>query len=494
MRYLLVAGALAATIGSQTAFAASSAIVSQTAAARHGLTRAWFAQARMDSSLGKVESMVLDSGVLFIQSNRAMVQAIDAETGETLWARIVGRPDYPTLTPGPSKDTLAVINGSRLYVVNRHNGDLLYETQVDGAPGAGAGVSEKRAYVPMVTGMIMAYTLEPTTDPLKELGKIGAPQTAEQKEEAEENRRENLRLSQETIPPLACASEGRISTPPRVTFQSAEEEFVAWATDKGFMYVGRIDRRAEDMLELKYRLKTAARIAARPTYRPPDPNRPGDAGLIFVASEDGFVHAVDARLGRATWRFSTGEPVIEPTALVDDQLFVANQLGGMYCLEAATGEQLWFAPRVTQFVAASKDRVYAADKLGRIEVLYRPTGQRLDLVDVGRQAVRLTNMQTDRIYLATENGLIQCLRETEQSEPLVYNQPEIQPAVPAAAEPAAAPGPAAPAVANPFGNAAPVPPAAPGQPPARPAGGAAPPPAKPAQPNDPFGGGANPFE
>ena len=39
-------------------------------------------------------------------------------------------------------------------------------------PGAGPALSGNHAYVPMVNGMVLAYRLEPLTDPLKELGKI----------------------------------------------------------------------------------------------------------------------------------------------------------------------------------------------------------------------------------------------------------------------------------------------------------------------------------
>ena len=56
-----------------------------------------------------------------------MVQAVDAETGAVLWAKQIGRPDHPSMPLGVGGDMLAVVNGSRLYVANRHNGDILYE-------------------------------------------------------------------------------------------------------------------------------------------------------------------------------------------------------------------------------------------------------------------------------------------------------------------------------------------------------------------------------
>lgn len=403
-----------------------SAIIPETTAVRYGLTRPWFTQIQLDRGRARVRHVVLHEGTLYVQTNRAMVHAIDAETGETLWAKQVGRPNHPSMTPGLSRDLLAIINGSRLYVCNRYNGDLLYEVQVDGAPGAGAAVSKKRAYVPMVNGMVMAYRLEPLTDPLAELGKIKKDPTEKQIAAADETRREDLRLRQEYIPPLACRSLGKALVQPLVTSQTAGEEFVVWPTDRGYLNIGRIDLRQEDRFAIKYRLETDAEIAARPTYLPPDPKNPAESGVIYGASRDGFVHAIEERSGESLWRFSTGEPILQPAVVIDQRVYVATQPGGMYCLDASRdvqldpqkGRELWWAPQIRQFVAASKQRVYAADRLGRILILNAKTGARLDTIPATALTIKLINSETDRLYLATDTGLIQCLHEVELSEPI----------------------------------------------------------------------------
>ncbi len=482
-------------------------IIPEPMARRHGLSRAWFTQVLVDRARGRLKHMVLDRGTLFAQTDQATVHAIDAQTGETLWSRRIGRPDHPSLTPGLGKDMVAIVNGSRLYVANRHNGDILFELEVNGAPGAGAAVSQKRAYVPMTSGMIMAYRLESLTDPLKELGKVPeGPPTAEEAEAAEERRRENLRLRQEYIPPLACRSLGRAMIQPLVALQTEEEEFISWATDRGHLYIGRIDRRMEDRFELRYRLETDANIAARPTYLPPDPKDPGASGLLFVTSESGFVYAVVDKTGEVAWRFPTAEPILQPPVLIEDRIYVATQLGGMYCLDARLGADLWYAPQIGQFVAASPERVYAVDTLGRLVALYAKTGARLDtLWSVDALPVRLANMETDRIYLATETGLVQCLHESQLVEPQYHNlavqaapveQEGMQPPPPGPAQPAEPqPGPG-PQPGDPF---APQPGAGP-QPgdPFAPPPGAAPAPAPGLGPGeggaapDPLGGAAAP--
>jgi len=395
-----------------------SAIIPEPEANRHGLTRPWFTQIQLDRSRARVRHVVLYDGILYVQTDRAMVHALDAETGNTLWARMIGRPDHPSMTPGLGQDLLAVVNGSRLYVVNRYNGDLLYEVQVGGAPGAGAAVSKTRAYVPMVDGMVMAYRLTPLTDPEKELGFAKKTPTEKEKAQAEEDRRENLRLSQEYSPPLSCRSFGKALIQPLVTSQIKGEEFVAWPTDRGFLNIAKIDLSREDVFAIKYRLETDAEIVARPTYLPPDPDKEAASGLIFGASRDGFVHAIDQRHGQSVWRFSAGEPINQPAVVIERRVYATTQLGGMFCLDAETGSEIWWAPHLMQFVAASKDRVYGADRLGRILVLRADTGARLDTLDAGASPIKLINSQTDRIYLASETGLVQCLHELELSEPI----------------------------------------------------------------------------
>ena len=174
------------------------------------------------------------------------------------------------------------------------------------------------------------------------------------------------------------------------------------------------------MLSVAYRMELAKGVVMRPAYSPPDARIGGDSGVLFAASNDGFVHAIYERSGDSMWRFSAGGPIVAAPTLVDTSLYVSLQLGGLYCIDAKDGTQRWFAPGIVQFVAASKERVYAVDKFGRLQILNAKTGARLDNLPIPRLPIRVANNQTDRIYLASETGLVQCLREVEAVKPLVY--------------------------------------------------------------------------
>ncbi|MCE5303023.1 MAG: PQQ-binding-like beta-propeller repeat protein [Planctomycetaceae bacterium] len=415
--------------------AAERELISEPTAARHGLTRPWFTQAQLDQGRGRLRAMVLSGGVLYVQTDGAVFEAIDAETGRMLWRKQVGRRDRLTMPPGVGHDVLAVLNGSHMYVLNRMTGEMLYDKEVGGAPSAAPGVSDTRVYVPLTSGRVEAYRWAPPPQAAPDANEKADEKTDKKKGKdsgdddflkkalnAEEQRRNELEQRARWVPPLFCQSSKPVLTQPRITRQNADEEYSVWSTDRGLLNITRIDRKAEDLLALAYRLETKAPVVGRPAYLPPDPKIKGDSGLILAASRDGFVHVIRQKDGRLAWRFSTGDPVLEPPVVVDLRVYVCTQLGGMYCLAANDGRVAWFAPRAVQLVAVSKTKVYAADRTGRLLVLDGATGKLLDTLPTIGLPLKLRNDETDRIYLADDLGLIQCLHEPEQHEPILHGK------------------------------------------------------------------------
>ena len=133
-RFLMPAALMAACCLCNPLWAQRSQIITEAAAARHGLVRPWFTQVELDQTHGRLTDLVLYEGTLYAQTDSAVIHAIDAETGKTLWSKQVGRPGHPSVTPCASHDLLATFNGSRLYVVNRFNGDILLDREIDGRP------------------------------------------------------------------------------------------------------------------------------------------------------------------------------------------------------------------------------------------------------------------------------------------------------------------------------------------------------------------------
>ena len=303
---------------------------------------------------------------LFVQSERGSVHAFDAETGKSLWARSVGRHDYPTSAVGANDDYAAVVNGTMLYVYDRNSGQLAWERKVGGAPSAGPALSKDYVYVPMANGRVEGY-----------------------------------KLAAHREPAWAYKSHGQVFVQPTVTPLS-----VTWPTSEGHLYISRANEPA-----VRFRLETRDTIVAPPAYKAP---------TIFAASRSGYVYAMHELSGTIRWRFATGAPINERPVAVRDVLYVCPEHGGMFCLTLDIGKQVWWTPRATRFVAASEHRVYAVDESGSLLVLDGKTGAHLDRLPLPRTTLAVVNDQTDRIYLGSSAGLIQCLHEYGRKYPAVH--------------------------------------------------------------------------
>jgi outer membrane protein assembly factor BamB len=405
--------------------AAEPLLISESIAQQHGLQRAWFAQANIDHGRSRLQDMNLYEGTLYLISDSAMVQAIDAETGATIWSKRIGQPNHPCLPLGVGGDMLAVVNGSRLYVANRYNGAIIYEHDVDGAPGGGPAVNDRRVYVPMTTGMVVAYRVDLLYDVNKEVLARKSELSPEELQQFEMERRQKIHVDMKPALPLFTQAKGRTLVQPLVMRQSNDEEYVSWPTDEGFLYIARVDRHTNRYLEIVSRIKTNAPIIVQPAYLPPTPKINPDLGVLFFGSKDGFVTAIQEN-GVVLWRFPTGEPIVQPPVSIGDRVYFSTQHGGLYCVDAmpdaaSRAVRRWYAPGALQFLAAGKKHVYAADQNGNTLILDAVSGARVDSLETAKLSVKLMNSQTDRLYLAAPEGLVQCLHETGLNEPLRYD-------------------------------------------------------------------------
>jgi outer membrane protein assembly factor BamB len=348
-------------------------LISQDEAARLGLTRAWFTQVRLDAAHTHVERAVLEGDRLTVLTSAGVVQDLNALTGSTYWIAPIGNENYPSLGPAGNEKFVAVLNGSTLYVLDRKDGKPAIIRSVGGAPGAAPGVSEDFVFIPLINGRVEAYS-----------------------------------LGNQKISPWYYQSFGRAMVAPLVTPES-----IIWTTDTGYLYVG-----GSVKLGMRYRLETGAEIVAPPSYRQP---------FVFVASMEGDVFATHELTGLQRWKYSCGFPVTRAAAAVGDRVFVTSSEPALHCVNATSGSGIWEAPHIKQFAAVSKDRVYAVNDLGEFVVLGAARGETLARIRTDRPLHALVNDQTDRVYLVSEDGLVECLHEAKIKEP-IYHNPKPAPA------------------------------------------------------------------
>jgi outer membrane protein assembly factor BamB len=359
------------------ASASARRLVSQAEAAQLGLQRAWFAQIGVDPARNRPERAILHGDHLIVLTSAGVVQQLNALTGETMWSAPIGNPDHPSLGPAASDTAVAVVNGSNLFILDPIDGKPVAVRRLGGAPGAGPALAKNYVFVPLVTGRIEAY-----------------PISAEQK-----------------LTPWYYQSYGRAMVAPIAT-----DESVVWATDSGHLYVGDAKN-----LRVRFRLEAPSEIIAPPASGPPN---------IYAATITGEVFAMDELTGARRWKYATGFPITRAPAAVGKRVYVTTEEPMLHCVDAESGAGVWEAPHVTQFAAASKTRVYGVDDLGALVVLDAATGARLARIYRDTATHALVNDHTDRIYLLSDDGLVQCYHEIGADQP-TYHRPKAVPPAPA---------------------------------------------------------------
>jgi outer membrane protein assembly factor BamB len=359
-------------------------------------------QSVADDSLPEVDLHIVPEISLYGSANRGTVAAIDGETGRTRWSVTVGSPDHPTTVPGANDDYVAVLNGSTLYVLNAADGSTVWTRQTNGAPGAGPAISETLVFAPMINGSIEIYDI---TEP--------------------------------RYPAGVFRSFGRAMTQPVLSASS-----VAWATDRGNLYVGN-----SQVPDMRFRVEAKDSIESAPAFLSPD--------VVFATSRDGYVYCFTENRGTMLWRFTTGEPISHSPVPLGETVYAITDRGNMHALNVADAREKWLASGIRRFLAGSDKRLYCIDIGGNLTILSADSGSVIGRLQTVGMDLHFCNLQTDRIILGTKSGLVQSLRESEAYWPVIHfgelkkaraKQPPqgARPAAPAggapAVDPFAAPG------------------------------------------------------
>jgi hypothetical protein len=248
---------------------------------------------------------------------------------------------------------------------------------------------------------------------------------------------------------------------------SPDGKRLMWPTDSGFVYA--IDGEGEPGLVFRFPADglVSSKIAA------------GSGERFFMGTEKGQVYALDAsKSGSLLWRQSLGEPIYASPVVVGDRILVKTVYGHLYCLNASDGSLAWPNPvnQVQKVFGGTNDQILVSTLTAHLESIDAATGTVNAEFFATNVVDAIENPYTDRLYLMTSTGSIQCLRPIDNELPQLMMgsyDPTAKPQQPASAtEPMTEEPAAPPASGDPFGAGG-----------ADPFGGGA----------DPFGGGADPF-
>ena len=293
---------------------------------------------------------------------------------------------------------VAVVNGTDVYLLDRRDGrphrdaksGRVWQVSLRSPAVTGPLVTEDEVFIPTASGQIEIYFID-------DLLQVGG----------------------------GLSGEGQCLSPPILSGTR-----VAWGSDTGFIHIT-----VSDASSVKYRIPTGAGIEAPLSARPP---------RVFIGSLDTSLYCVSDTSGAILWRFTTGSPIRQMPVVIGDGVYASPEDGGLFRLAALDGRQEWFNPIAQRFLAAGTTHIFALDGFKRLLVLDAATGATVDQIDLPSAIHGLINPQSDRVYLTSPDGLLQCLHEITQEKPLNHLQFNPEKAAippPKTAQPAGPPAP-----------------------------------------------------
>lgn len=386
--------------------------------ARYGLELDWWGQGVLNPTRDKVVHLSCDEDCVYVQASNGIITAFDLLTGQRRWAIQQGEFDPPSFQAVSNEEIVMVVVGSSVYGVNKISGETLWELRLPGQPSTSPATDEKHLYVGMLDGSVYAFDL-------KEIRNLFVEHRLPE-------------WSHQTIVWRFSTSK-EITSPPVVIGTR-----ICLASRDGNVYAVTSDRR-----ELIFQFETDAPIVAPIT-------RVGE--VLFLTSEDNSFYALrvkpkldapknqkqvgegavredlqplrDTESGKILWQFTMGRPIRKPPYAIGPDVFLLPHRGGFYSYSVKSGEQNWWQPRGSSFVATTREHVYVSDPDENLLILDRSNGAVTGSLPLRQFPIRYANDRTDRILLATSTGLVVVLRETQRSIPTYHMFPDRLPLLP----------------------------------------------------------------
>jgi outer membrane protein assembly factor BamB len=351
---------------------------------RLGLQRAWWAQAAIDPLQDRVKHLMADEQVTVIQSITGLVTVVDNANGRRLWSVQVGDPHELRFAAVTNERLVLIISGTQLYGLDKRTGNVAWQVDVPTAASAPPGMDDERAYVGSVNGTVYAYDLKFLDGITK-----------------------NPRLAKDAFKSLKWQYKtgARIIYPPI----STGTVVVVASTDASLYGFAAKQRK------LLFQFETNEPLSAPMTQF---------GRLMFVATSDRKAYCIDVETGQIKWELLSGLNLRQPVRVIGDHVFVRPEGYGLRCLSLSKASPLWTNRQAVSFLAATPAVVYASDALGNVLLLDQKDGHQLGAFSMRLFPIRVANDRTDRMYFASNRGLVVCVREREREFPLFHKSPE----------------------------------------------------------------------
>lgn len=321
---------------------------------------------------------------LLVTASDGAVEMLDAETGKSLWRTQIGKTNQPTF-PGTMNDEYVIVtNGSTIYALETMTGKSIFSFRSEDAPGASAGELNGRVFLATLTGKFLGYFTE------------------------ERNRE-----------PSRFVYGGRSAIQPSV---NRINNTIAVPVEPRYVYFFSIEAATKENTRASIPVPIARLEAQSPVFAIPTPYQ----DTFIVCSRSGEIYRINpAAGGDIKWVASTGSVLYSSPLVAQNGVFVVSDSGELLAYDAIGGVLLsgWTSPipGMKQVLAVTKDRVYVRNKSGQLSGFDFATGKSIGVEGTGF-VNGLSNNISDRVYLVSSYGTIQCLAPKGSVSPLIHQQ------------------------------------------------------------------------
>jgi outer membrane protein assembly factor BamB len=371
----------------------------RTSLERLGLERQWYGVVPLTET-ERLLKISLSDGLIFAQTNNAMLLVYDAESGRLLWSMQLG--ERTGFARGVAANSFAVFvtNANLFYCLDKKTGRPIWQTNLKTIPASPPAADDDRVMVGMSSGMIRGFQLK--------------VRDAEGNKVKDAEGRESI-LTKE-VAAWTWHTGGPVHTRPLMAGPLA-----LFGSSDGKVYV----IAAEENVPL-YRFRTGGPIG----------EGLGGYGTrtLLIPSGDNNLYAVDLFTASALWTFPSGAPIAQEPLVADEDIFVVNTAGALSVLQPTDGVPRWTtATHGGRLISISGTKVYMRSYDLDLFIIDRETGR--IVVDPGESHLRaglnlreysmsIVNRTDDRMYFATPSGMVVCLREAGLPQPRPVRDPK----------------------------------------------------------------------
>ncbi|MHC4181255.1 MAG: PQQ-binding-like beta-propeller repeat protein, partial [Planctomycetota bacterium] len=108
-------------------------------------------------------------------------------------------------------------------------------------------------------------------------------------------------------------------------------------------------------------------------------------GFVFVGDSDGRFYCIGAKSGKEEWNFDTEAEISSSANFYKDNVLFGSRDGKLYCLKARTGEKVWeyeSEDMIQGSLAVAGDRAFVAGCDSRLHVIDLAVGESVGKVDI----------------------------------------------------------------------------------------------------------------